>query len=312
MAMKRNQMPPLSTAGQQAFSQYERHLASEEDVRPASLRNYLSDLRQFIAWCEAGWAQGQEQTETLTFSPNNITTPLLTRYRTYLQIELGLKPASVNRYLISLKKYCGWATEQTLLLRNPAKVVKLVDQQAHSPRQLSDEEEEALIGAVEKSGGPRDRTILTLMLHTGLRAGEVCQLKVQDLVSGKHSGSLRVLGKGNKYREVPLNVTARKVLGDYRKHLPADASYLFCSTKTGEALTERGLGHLMKKYTRLAGLTNISPHDLRHRFGYRMAEKVPLHRLAQLMGHDSLDTTLLYIRATPKDLQKEVEKIAWQ
>jgi len=66
-----------------------------------------------------------------------------------------------------------------------------------------------------------------------------------------------------------------------------------------------------KKNAQRAKVCNVSPHDLRHRFGYRMAESVPLHRLAQLMGHDSLDTTMIYIRATRSDLQKEVEKIAW-
>jgi integrase len=59
-------------------------------------------------------------------------------------------------------------------------------------------------------------------------------------------------------------------------------------------------------------LPDVSPHDLRHRFGYRMAEVVPLHRLAQIMGHDSLDTTMIYIRGTQRNLQKEVEKIAWE
>jgi integrase/recombinase XerC len=65
------------------------------------------------------------------------------------------------------------------------------------------------------------------------------------------------------------------------------------------------------KYATRAQIADISPHDLRHRFGYRMAEVVPLHRLAQIMGHDSLDTTLLYIRGTKQDLQRDVEQIAW-
>lgn len=60
-----------------------------------------------------------------------------------------------------------------------------------------------------------------------------------------------------------------------------------------------------------ASLINVSPHDLRHRFGYQMAKSVPLHRLAQIMGHDPLDTTMLYIRGTKQDLQQDVEKIAW-
>jgi len=86
---------------------------------------------------------------------------------------------------------------------------------------------------------------------------------------------------------------------------------LFRSEKRDARLTERGLGYLVKKYAEQAKLRDVSPHDLRHRFGYRMAESVPLHRLAQLMGHDSLDTTMIYIQGTRRDLQKEVEKIAW-
>ncbi|KAB8139589.1 tyrosine-type recombinase/integrase, partial [Chloroflexia bacterium SDU3-3] len=60
-----------------------------------------------------------------------------------------------------------------------------------------------------------------------------------------------------------------------------------------------------------ARLNAVHPHDLRHRFGYQMAARVPLHRLAQIMGHDSLDTTLLYVRGTAHDLQADVETIAW-
>jgi len=74
---------------------------------------------------------------------------------------------------------------------------------------------------------------------------------------------------------------------------------------------ERALGYIVKKYASVANLPAVSPHDLRHWFGYRMAESVPLHRLAQIMGHDSLDTTKLYIQGTRHDLQQAVETIAW-
>jgi integrase/recombinase XerD len=77
-------------------------------------------------------------------------------------------------------------------------------------------------------------------------------------------------------------------------------------------LTERGLGYLIQKYAVKARVSDVSPHDLRHRFGYRMAQSVPLHRLAQLMGHDSLDTTMRYVQATKQDLQQDVERIAWE
>ena len=149
------------------------------------------------------------------------------------------------------------------------------------------------------------------MLHTGVRVHEVCQLKREHLTLNKRSGSIQVHGKRNKYREVPLNATARKALEDYLATVPSDSLYLFMSEKTGQALTERGLGYMIKKYARAAGLAHVRPHDLRHRFGYRMAQVVPLHRLAQIMGHDSLDTTMIYIKSTQADLQQAVEHIAW-
>ena len=77
------------------------------------------------------------------------------------------------------------------------------------------------------------------------------------------------------------------------------------------ALTVRALGYLIAQYAALAKVEDVIPHDLRHRFGYRMAAMVPLHRLAQIMGHDSLDTTMIYVQGTKQDLQQEVEKIAW-
>ena len=108
-----------------------------------------------------------------------------------------------------------------------------------------------------------------------------------------------------------MNTTARAVLQLYLERLDPDTLYLFPSQRTAGPLTERSLGLVVQKYAARARVVDVSPHDLRHRFGYRMAERVPLHRLAQIMGHDSLDTTLLYIRGTQRDLQREVETIAW-
>jgi integrase/recombinase XerD len=240
-----------------------------------------------------------------------VATPAITRYRSYLQTVAQLRPATINRYLISLKRYFAWAVDAGLIQRNPAKVVKLVEREEQPPRHLTDQEENNLVAAVTAAGDLRDRTIVILMLHTGLRAQEVCRLKREHVQKGKRSGVVRIYGKRNKYREVPLNATARAALEEYWPTLPEGTVYLFPSEKTGKALTERALGHLIKKYAKLADIADLSPHDLRHRFGYRMAESVPLHRLAQIMGHDSLDTTMIYIRGTKADLQKEVEKIAW-
>ena len=108
-------------------------------------------------------------------------------------------------------------------------------------------------------------------------------------------GHSQFVGKRNKYREVPLNATARAALQVYLDTLAPDTLYLFPSHRTLGPLTERSLGLVVQKYAARAGVVDVSPHDLRHRFGYRMAERVPLHRLAQIMGHELADTTLLYI-----------------
>jgi len=160
-------------------------------------------------------------------------------------------------------------------------------------------QEQALVAAVTEAGNARDRAIIVLMLHTGLRAKEVCTLTRTHVRLGKRSGTIVVHGKRNKYREIPLNATARAALEAYNPLLSKpqshDATPLFLSEKRHARLTERGLGYLVKKYAERAKLRDVSPHDLRHRFGYRMAASVPLHRLAQIMGHDSLDTTMLYM-----------------
>jgi integrase/recombinase XerC len=292
---KRVNTPLLSAPGQCTLDAFGRQLRETEDLRPATVRNYLSDLRQFVAWCEARWRdeiQGEEAHDALpsiAFAPAAVTTPTITAYRASLQTTHGLRPASINRALISLKRYFTWAVDAGLIARDPAKVVKLVEQVDPPPRFLSDREEDALVAAVSRHGTLRDRTLVLLLLHTGLRAHEICHLRVRDVHLSKRSGTLAVVGKRGKYREVPLNATARAALGEYLPIVPPDSSFLFPSNKTGQALSERGLGYLVQRYATRARLTDISPHDLRHRFGYRMAASVPLHRLAQIMGHDSLD-----------------------
>jgi integrase/recombinase XerD len=304
----------LSPSAQRELEAYARHLQQEADLSAASTRNYLGDLGRFMAWYEQVWSVGT--TAPVPFSLEGVTTPTLTHYRAYLKEHKGLKPATVNRYLVSLKRYFAWAVSARRVQRNPARAVKLVDQIPQPPRHLSDREEADLVAAAERAGKPRDIALITLMLHTGLRVGEVCALKWEDIVLHERSGTLAVWGKGSKQRVVPLNVTARTVLSQFHAQLIAQGKagqgYVFTSQRTGNHVTPRGLRFIIDKYARQAGIADLAPHDLRHRFAYRMAEKVPVHRLAQLMGHDSLDTTLVYIQGTPRDLQRAVETIAWQ
>ena len=310
--------PGLSAAAEKELGRYRRYLTEEQDLSAATVRNYLSDLSGFAVFCESSWSEGEEEGEP--FSPDGATTPTITLYRSHLKNVAELKPASINRYLISVKRYFAWAVDRGLIGRDPAKAVKLVPRVVPPPRHLTDKEEAALVSAVERYGSLRDRTLIVVALHSGLRAQELCNLKPQHVKLGKRSGHLTVYGKRGKYREVPLNVTAREALQEWMGILPEGTVWLWPSRKgkTNGAgkrevrpITVRGLAYAVKRYADLAKVEDLSCHDLRHRFGYRMAERVPLHRLAQIMGHDSLDTTMVYVKGTQGDLQQAVEEIAW-
>jgi integrase/recombinase XerC len=316
--VQRADKPELSTVGEKELQRYRKYLTEEQDLSAATVRNYLSDLRGFAAFCESSWSEGEESGES--FSPAAVTTPTITLYRSHLKNVAELKPASINRYLISVKRYFSWAVDEGLVGRDPAKAVKLVPRVVPPPRHLSDKEEAALVAAVERYGSMRDRTLIVVALHSGLRAEELCNLKPHHVKLGKRSGHLTVYGKRGKYREVPLNVTVREALQEWMGVLPEDSVWLWPSRKgktngagerEAQPITVRGLAYAVKRHAELAKVEDLSCHDLRHRFGYRMVERVPLHRLAQIMGHDSLDTTMVYVKGTQGDLQRAVEEIAW-
>lgn len=293
----------LSSSEEEGVEQYSQALWEYEDLTDASRRNYLSDLRHFAAWYEAySVPRTDEISSSQTgFDPRAITTPALTRYRVYLQKALRQKLNSINRALISIKRDCGWAMQKQLISYDPSVPVKLVSEEEHAPCHLEDEAEQALMPAVTNEGTLRDRVLIVLRWHTGLRAREICQLR-RDQVK---------LGKRNKHREVPLDAATRKALEEYLATLPSKGIFLFHSGKTKADFSECVLGNIINKYIVKAKLFDADPQDLRHRFGYRLAESIPLHRHAQIMGHDSLDTTRLYIQETRHDLQQAVETIAW-
>ncbi len=202
----------LSPEGTEVIASYARYLHEHEDLSVPTLRNYLSDLRHFAAWYER---RGEEK----RFDPTGVTTPAITAYRSWMQHEVGLKPTTINRRLVTLNRYFAWALRQGLISRDPAKPVKQVPVVEASPRQLSDREENALLAAVEKYGSLRDRTLIVLALHTGLRASELVSLQREHVERKERSGLVRVYGKRNKYREVPLNSTARETLREYEGEL---------------------------------------------------------------------------------------------
>jgi len=98
----------LTDSGEAALAAYTRYLHNEQDMSAGTRRSYLSELRQFAAWCETSWSEGHDI--PVTFAPQQITTPLLTQYRSYLQTVRRMQPTTSNRILVDLKRYCGWSS----------------------------------------------------------------------------------------------------------------------------------------------------------------------------------------------------------
>ena len=297
--MQREGRLALSTSGPLLLNQYEQQQRSKEDLTAATIGKYGSDLYYYVFWYESMHCLGREGAPA--FHPEAIATPTITDYRIYLQEPLRFKPNTVNRAHINLKRYFAWLLSTGYIKHDSTKVVKLVGEEVSAPLHLDKQEELALVAAETKSGSPRDRVNIVLLLHPGFRARELCTLTLAQLKLGRRNGTISVYGKGNKYRVIPLDTTARYSFLAYDPSLTTssdDPTPLFLSDMRRTQLMGRGLDYLVKKYAERAHLSDVSPHHLHQLFGYRMAASIPLHRLAQLMGHNSLDTTMHNVQAT--------------
>ena len=133
------------------------------------------------------------------------------------------------------------------------------------------------------------------------------------MVIKKRSGHVIIrLGKGNNRREVPLNSTARNALKEWLDARENNSKALFTG-KGSVSLSPRAVEYLIKKYSTRAGLENVTPHVLRHTFCKSLVDTgESLGRVATLAGHENLNTTAKYTKATGRDLQNAVEKLAWE
>ncbi len=275
-----------------------------------TIRNYLSDLRQFAAWFE--------QTNGEALRPERVTPTDVREYRQHMLAVRRLHASTVNRRLAALSVWLDWARESGAIPYNPAEKVRGVRQQSAAPKWLTKRdqgrlEREAERGVLAARTSParmravRDLAIVTLMLHTGLRAGEVCALQLDDVVLRERSGQVVVrAGKGDKARSVPLNKTAREALRAWLEVRPEDGGAWFFVGQGGAGFTPSALRRRVAALARRANVA-ATPHTLRHTFGKRLVDSgVSLEKVAALMGHANLNTTRLYVLPGEHDLARAV------
>ena len=201
---------------------------------------------------------------------------------------------------------------------NPVEHLRFMRRQSPAlPQALNKTEVHNLLRAAGQSShglSKRNYAILQLMLQSGLRIGEVTKLRFDDITLQSRSGSVNVVdSKGRKSREVPLNLTARRALNHYFKQCekkePEDCVF---HSKRQEALSLRSVQAMVNSLVKRAKINHISvsAHTLRHTFAtnYLRANPNQLVELAQLLGHDSLNTTAVYTKSSQEKLAEAVEK----
>lgn len=270
-----------------------------------TIKNYHADLNHFEKWF-------LETNVYANFDPSDVTPTDLREFKQFLLINKEMKPASINRRLASLRSLLKWANEVGI---SPdfqlSKIPKFEKTQKTGIRWLDRKEENALLRSVERSGAKRDVAIIKLLLNTGLRVTELCSLRWSEIIINERKGVMKVLqGKGGKRREIPLNYDARQVLLDLGyKQNAGKKDWIFVGQRG--KLTPRGIQTLFRKYADPVKLNNLSPHSLRHTFCKNLLNAgISLEKIAILAGHESLDTTRIYLEPSLKDLEGAVEAIS--
>jgi site-specific recombinase XerD len=278
---------------EQAIKRFEQYIKSRYPDSTTA-RHYVHDLQQFD--------------RLIGKSPQAVTREDVDRF-VEDQLERGLAATTINRRLAALHEFFEHLAAESAEVEWP----NPVNWKRHKvkpgkplPRDVSETEIERLFAHITHA---RDKAMFRLMLDVGLRVEEVAQLRVNDLMVDSNDAMkrLRVQGKGNKERFVWLAPETVQIVQTWLEQRPAVASRAMFITRRNRGFSVRGIQERLAHYCQLAKV-EVSPRQLRHTFGRRMAEaNMPVTSLAALMGHDQVSTTQIYIAGAGKQVQTDYQ-----
>jgi integrase/recombinase XerD len=287
-----------------AIDRYLQFLKIERNLSANTVEAYGTDLRQL-----AEFLIDERDTEHI----DAVGQSDLSRFMIHL-LDRDLSARTASRKLSSIKGFFEHLHAQGELPADPSEGVEAPQFGDRMPEVMDFEEIEALLEAPDASSpeGHRDAVMLEVLYATGLRVTELVELQMRDVDT--NSGYVRVVGKGDKQRVVPLGEFAIDGVDDYidqtrpvlleNKGGPGSTPYLFV-TRRGSSMTRQAFWKNIKKYGRVAGLdASISPHKLRHSFATHLLERGADLRVVQnLLGHSDVTTTEIYTHIAKQRLK---------
>jgi len=261
----------------------------ERGLSPNTLSAYRADLVGLERWL----ASRQVQISSATRSD-------LQDFLAW-RVEQGARPRSTARQLSSFRRFYRYLLRESALKEDPTAQIAMPKIGRALPKSLSEEEVDSLLGApvTRDPLGNRDRTMLEVLYATGLRVSELVNLKINQV--NLNQGVLRIVGKGDRERLIPLGDEAVRWLNEFSQGarleilLERQSDYLF-PTRRGERMTRQAFWHIIKRYATKAGINkDLSPHTLRHAFATHLLNHGADLRVVQmLLGHSDLSTTQIY------------------
>ena len=280
---------------------YKVYLKLEKSLSDNTVNAYLADIQklyQFLA---------DEQ-----IHPQDVTLENLETFSATLR-DLGIQPRSQARILSGIRSFYHYLVLDDYLQADPSELLESPQVGLHLPEVLTIEEIDNLIESIDLSTkeGQRNRTILETLYSCGLRVSELCNLKISDLYL--EEGFIKVEGKGNKQRLIPISPRAIRELQLYfidrnQFSIKKDyEDYVFIS-KRGTNISRIMVFHIIKTLAEAIGLKKtISPHTFRHSFATHLLEGgANLRAIQCMLGHESIGTTEIYTHIDKSRLRSEI------
>jgi integrase/recombinase XerD len=228
------------------------------------------------------------------------------------RVEGGAKPRSTARQLSSFRRFYRYLLREGLIADDPTANIAMPKIGRALPQSLTEDEVDALLSApdVTEPLGHRDRAMLEVLYATGVRVSELINLTMSQI--NLNQGVLRIIGKGDRERLIPLGDEAQEWIRDFIDGarieilLERQTDYLF-PTRRGDRMTRQAFWHIIKRYAKKAGVTKkLSPHTVRHAFATHLLNNGADLRVVQLLlGHSDVSTTQIYTHVA-RERMKEI------